>query len=601
MVRSWWVILTRTFALAKANIIFRREKRSKYWMIQILGWVEEFVFGIILFPLGVLYMLGLYISAGVSLWRLIEHDFGNEGGANMKKSLHVLYSLAVAQGVLFGYRTIYVPFQRYKLVKLAANRLGKMDEELVAEYVQETIGGCEMDPSFAAGRNLVTYGVDLMMEAKSNEGFIAGIRVLGAAIKGDWPSGRKVLTKHLLTRSDSSSYIIRRLLETVGPRSPYSRDVRQHAARIVALVARGIRLQQFPGMIECISSVLDTSMESNQEVSVFDSERREYGGNKFKDYQRVELLERYELNYLKYECKSLDSPDFSLRNLIQRLVQCLPCKRRTMESGGQEKQRKNAVHGFDGLLTEAVNIIHQLSHDEGNRRIMSNSVLHHKIAILPLKLHRDNHDACMVSMKSELQMLEKCWVLMEWLVAVADVKENNSQGQTLKEGRGACRPPLPPAVASDGGGRRGESIEDCGACSPPLQPAATSDGGGRGSGEKIEEEKEGDEERLPEPVAPLLGRGKGTGNELKIEEEEEGEGECFLQSMVGSTLGNEIINNIKSTIKSIFDCLDCRVTQKKQGIQILLHLSLNMSFMMDGESRMRRLTWILLLIFLSQC
>jgi hypothetical protein len=61
--------------------------------------------------------------------------------------------------------------------------------------------------------------------------------------------------------------------------------------------------------------------------------------------------------------------------------------------------------------------------------------------------------------------------------------------------------------------------------------------------------------------------------------------------------GNAVLSNIKSTIKGIFDCLDCAATQKMQGIQILLHLSWDMSFVMDNESRTRRLTWILLLAY----
>ena len=133
----------------------------------ILAGVQGLVLCIVLCPLGVLYMLGLYISAGVSLWRLIEHDFGNAGGANQKPALQVLYSLAVVQGVLFGYKTLHALMSRTRLPKLVAE-LATMDEELVAEYLEETVAGCEKDSSFATGRNLVTYGVELMMEAKSN-------------------------------------------------------------------------------------------------------------------------------------------------------------------------------------------------------------------------------------------------------------------------------------------------------------------------------------------------------------------------------------------------------------------------------------------------
>lgn len=385
-----------------------------------------------------------------------------------------------------------------------------VDEELLAEYLEETVAGCEKDPSFATGRNLVTYGVYLMMESKSNEGFIAGIKVLGGAIKDDWPSGRKVQAKHLLTRSDSSSHMIQRLLEIVGPRSPYSIEVREHAARIVALVARGIHTEQFPEVIECISFVLDNRFDRIHQ----------HGHNQHEDYEGVELLERYELEYLNHEIRSPDSPDFSLSSLLQRLAQCLPCRRTSGSSEREGSWIKNTVHGIGSrLLEEAVKIINQLAVDD-NRRVLSNAVLN-KFAMAPLKHHMNNHNA----------ILDNYWV--RWVVAA--IKEANSQGQILEAGQ--------------------------------TQTAAPSGRGGRASGKDIQEE---------------------------------GEGERLLQSsIVGPALGNKIINNIKSIIRSTFDCLDCGGKQKRQGIETLVYLSLDMFFIMDTESRTRRLTWTLLLMCCS--
>ena len=475
-----------------------REPQTKNQVIAfILLVIEALVLIIILCPLGVLYLLGLYISAGVSLWRLIEPDFSNTGGANQKAALQVLYSLAVAQCVLFGYKTIYALGARNRLAKIAATGLGTVDKELVAEYLEETVAGCEKEPSFARGRNLVTHAVDLM-EAKSNESFIAGIRVLNWTIKDQFSepeNGRKVLAKQLLTRLDSWSHMMQRLLEAVGPRSPYSREVREHVLSIMDFVVRGIHLEQFPRAIECMSSMLE---ESNQQLD------SRYGDNRLKDYERVELLEGYERDYLTHEPGWKDSPDIFVRSLIQWLVQCLLCKREATKSERKEIIRR-PVKGFDALLTEAVGIIHQLAADEGNRGIMSrDTVLQRKIAMAPLRLHRDNHDACSLSQRSELKMVEKCWALTGSLVATTAAAANRS----------------------------GETI-------------------------------------IQVDVA-------------------EGEGEGRPLSMVG----NAIINSVKS----IFDCLDCRATQKKQAIQILLHLSLDMSSIMDGESRKRRLTWVLLLI-----
>ncbi|KAG2622192.1 hypothetical protein PVAP13_3NG277541 [Panicum virgatum] len=128
MLHSWWGLLATVFATVKEE---EGEFEGKNKVIAyILAGVQGLVLCIVLCPLGVLYMLGLYISAGVSLWRLIEHDFGNAGGANQKPALQVLYSLAVVQGVLFGYRTLHALMSRTRLPKLVAE-LATMDEELV--------------------------------------------------------------------------------------------------------------------------------------------------------------------------------------------------------------------------------------------------------------------------------------------------------------------------------------------------------------------------------------------------------------------------------------------------------------------------------------
>ncbi|XP_039803957.1 uncharacterized protein LOC120668073 [Panicum virgatum] len=173
MVHSWWGLLATVIVMVKDDKDEYFEEKNAV-VTTILVAIQVFVLVIVLCPLGVLYMLGLYISTGVSLWRLIEHDFGDSGGANQKPALQVLYGLAVAQGVLFGYKTINALRARNRLAKFTAGE-SMVDKELVAEYLEEIVAGCEKDPSFARGRNFL----DLMMEAKSNEGFIAGIRVLG--------------------------------------------------------------------------------------------------------------------------------------------------------------------------------------------------------------------------------------------------------------------------------------------------------------------------------------------------------------------------------------------------------------------------------------
>ena len=99
--------------------------------------VQMLVLGIVLCHLTVLNMLGMYLSSGISLWRLIQHDYGNpDGGANLKPALNVLYSLAVAQGVVYGYRSIYDLVARTGLVKIVS------DYYSLKTDLDETVAGC---------------------------------------------------------------------------------------------------------------------------------------------------------------------------------------------------------------------------------------------------------------------------------------------------------------------------------------------------------------------------------------------------------------------------------------------------------------------------
>ena len=131
---------------------FKKEpSTARVVLAYVLAVVQVFVLAIVLCLLAVLYMLGMYLSAGISLWRLIQHDYGNpDGGTNLKPALNVLYSLAVAQGVVYGYRSIHDLAGRTGLVEVVAKDYS-LERDLVSEYLDETVSGCMKDPSFARG------------------------------------------------------------------------------------------------------------------------------------------------------------------------------------------------------------------------------------------------------------------------------------------------------------------------------------------------------------------------------------------------------------------------------------------------------------------
>ncbi|KAL6638445.1 hypothetical protein ACP70R_023940 [Stipagrostis hirtigluma subsp. patula] len=339
--------------------------------------IQLLVLAIILCPLAVLYLLGLYISAGVSLWRLIEHDFGNaDGGANLKPALKVLYSLAVAQGALFGYKKMHAFWAKIGLAEFVAKQYCSVDQNLVSDYLDSMVKGCEKDPSFATGRNLITYATDLMLEPKSNDGLIAGVRALGTIIKNNREWGRPVLAKHLLTRSASRCHTIQRLLETLGPRSPYNSEIREHAARIVVLAADSIHLDQHPGGIQCISSLLDTF----EEYSWRPEESKRYW--RLQEYERDWLLKEYEQCYQLHERESPDSP----------------------YSTSKGSESSNLRLGHNRLVVQGLRILQDIAVNEDNCRVICNTegLLSKIMALLTSdKLYRNHDDEwCIMALES---------------------------------------------------------------------------------------------------------------------------------------------------------------------------------------------------------
>lgn len=273
--------------------------------------IQAAMLSIVMWLLFAIYLYGLYISAGISLWRLIERDYG---GDNLKQSaLDVLYTLALLQGVIFGYRETFANFKG-SLVDAVSLQYNEPDLGVaVLQYLQEIRSGCAKNPSFAAGRNLVTFAVDLL-ESKSGDGYVRGLEILGALLRlpimetsansGDRRRrrvqlGQLVLIRQQLTASPSFGHIVHRLLETLGPRSPYNRRIRECAARIVLHVAGEIRVEQFRRGIHCICSLLDPY----EQCCLLSHDRRRPAWLP-EEYGRSTVLEPYEREWLMETWKS---------------------------------------------------------------------------------------------------------------------------------------------------------------------------------------------------------------------------------------------------------------------------------------------------------
>ncbi|CAL4898809.1 unnamed protein product [Urochloa decumbens] len=335
--------------------------------------VQLLVLALVLCVVSVLYVLGLYLSAGISLWRLKEHDYGSnaEGGANLKPALNVLYSLAVAQGVLFGYKTIYDYVVKPGLVEDVASDYS-MDTALVKDYLDETLTGCMKDTSFTRGKNLVTYAVHLLMEeSKSRDGYLSGVRVLGTILRA-W-SRHLVLEAHIAERSGST------------------------LAMIVASVAGSIRLEEhFPGgttMIQCVSSLLDTFEEYN-----WRPEGYERHGDLPKEYERDWLLDREEIRYLGID----RIPRQKKKN-----------KTRSADVNTHESDSSGDPHplqGYKGLVVQGLRILQRLAANENNCRVIRNTEGLLPKTIVPLttdQLHSSHDKQSSIAAEESLELMKR--------------------------------------------------------------------------------------------------------------------------------------------------------------------------------------------------
>ncbi|XP_047052411.1 uncharacterized protein LOC124657999 [Lolium rigidum] len=182
----------------------------------VLALVHKVMLHMYIGPLMCLLWSGMVITTVISIRGLVQHNhYGDKDvdKKNMDPAHNVLYVLCVAQGALFLYYSVLLLSEK-RIAKQVSRAYGFKDGgHAVLGYLREIKRGCLKSPSSARGRNLVTYAVQLM-ESKSPHS-----------------------------------------------RGSYEKLMRESAARIVEYVAVGIRLEQFPRGIQCISTLLNTFEE----------------------------------------------------------------------------------------------------------------------------------------------------------------------------------------------------------------------------------------------------------------------------------------------------------------------------------------------------
>nr|CAB3465922.1 unnamed protein product [Digitaria exilis] len=296
-----------------------------------------------------LYIAGPYAPIWLAVWR-IKHlgYYGNvkedDSKANLKVALFVLYALVIAQGVLIYYRTIFTLAVKKIVKKLVTKyKFDNWASASVWAYLSETRIGCSKNPSFTRRRNLITYAAELI-KSESADRNLWGARILDTLIQFQLqkPSstieegmliGQNMLIKQLIGSTD----IIKKLLRMLDSRCPYDKEMRKRATRVVAHLAGSINLKQFPGGIDCITSLLCSLDEYHL------------------------LVEPYRLDWQLHVCEQDWYPQPQAANLPASL------------NFGPDEDDIAHINGYKELVQQGLTILRKLATTEGNCVIMSST------------------------------------------------------------------------------------------------------------------------------------------------------------------------------------------------------------------------------------
>ncbi|XBI05715.1 hypothetical protein VPH35_133845 [Triticum aestivum] len=317
-----------------------------------IGYLSYLVVGLVAW---VIYKFGAVICAGISLWRVIQHDYGNmddgdNSKANLMPALDFFYSLILCQGAL------------YFLWATSDKVFPKMwGEPSVKQYLVDLQSKCWQDPKSIKDRRLVNYAVDLL-DSESSQDYLSGARMLDVLIK------RGVDVRPLIL---PSSQKVEKLIDTLR-RSSRDRKIKELAARILAHLACDRDLTQFPGLIPCISSLLGITTQlpylNNQQGSINQSPRQTIWDQLCPEIKKsklgpllIKIIKKIKLNQQGAGNNQHQSP------------QCRLDQQGAAESEGEGD-------GWNELILQGLTILERLASDQDNcRDICSNPDLIAKI------------------------------------------------------------------------------------------------------------------------------------------------------------------------------------------------------------------------------
>ncbi|XBI60086.1 hypothetical protein VPH35_041047 [Triticum aestivum] len=314
---------------------------------------------VIFLPVVSFALCGPAVCLTLSASRVGKQDYDiadrDASKANLKPALNLFYWVSTVHSIICVFYMMIECLADELLPEFTGTRHG-FSPELLDGYLHQTKKMCVNNPASTMNWNLITYGVGLL-DSNLPEDYASGGRVLAMLIDKDIP----VPITWLLIRSPRQ--IIEKLIGTLA------------WTRIVEHLAGHLKLAQFPGALECISSLPDTSGHNNgdQEAlhlpSVF--------GRRKPRKTRSLLDEILAGNPKKDKYGNMKIKEGVISSIVSLFLKLISKKYDTLENvgnlGHESTQSENGEGIDEDLVLPGLRILQNLAHDRHNCTLIYNT------------------------------------------------------------------------------------------------------------------------------------------------------------------------------------------------------------------------------------
>lgn len=187
----------------------------------------------------------------------------NSQGGSLKMALVIFYWLVAWQGLMELYlilSTLATQKPYFMRLRQEYNFPADWGAEALRRYLRDTVENCKRSPASIRDSNLFRHASELL-GSEAWEDYVDGLRVLG------------ILVRQGLLSGSSQSYVVAsrpkvdRLIDTLGDVDARSSEARELAATVVAGLANRLQLARFPGAIQCVASLLETTTHGGGEAA----------------------------------------------------------------------------------------------------------------------------------------------------------------------------------------------------------------------------------------------------------------------------------------------------------------------------------------------